>query len=368
MPSQENFNPIVPPSYHSTTTSNQYSPAVTNTQSFAVPYPGQSIEMSHVTKNGNLIWERVNIVRKELESLDEDLRAYKNLILQFTQAAESQAIALQFEHADSTILAKLEGLVRKVTMIKEMPGAQEHQYTQQIKNVRIRVQAARGRFFELQNKASQANRDIKASQIRLLTPDMSIQESREAADNIGDVNILQHAMMSGRSAQAKPVLTAVSQRSRQIIDVHEKLVALSEMFERMEAIVEQQEKPIQEIEEKNIEAHQNVIKGNEQLVVAEASARSRNRKKWWCLLICRMSPKSSHPCANLHSRTYCHNCHCRCHLHASHKQAKGCCGASPRQRLSCRSPQSRLSAAIGAGRRNETLKLVFRYCESGLVK
>lgn len=56
----------------------------------------------------------------------------------------------------------------------------------------------------------------------------------------------------------------------------------------MEALVVQQEAAVTVIEQKGEEVVENLDKGNEQLDSGIKSARARNRKKWWCLLICGM--------------------------------------------------------------------------------
>jgi len=64
------------------------------------------------------------------------------------------------------------------------------------------------------------------------------------------------------------------------------MVELAELFQDLDRIVQEQEPMVQDIERKGEEVHDNVTKGNEEIGTAIVSARSRNRKKWWCLLIC----------------------------------------------------------------------------------
>ena len=64
------------------------------------------------------------------------------------------------------------------------------------------------------------------------------------------------------------------------------MVELAQLFQDLDQIVQQQEPLVANIEQKGEEIHDNVVKGNEEIGTAIVSARSRNRKKWWCLLIC----------------------------------------------------------------------------------
>lgn len=69
------------------------------------------------------------------------------------------------------------------------------------------------------------------------------------------------------------------------------MIELAQLFQDMEALVVQQEPAVTQIEQKGEEVTENVGKANVEMDGAIAKARSRNRKKWWCLLIlCRYIP------------------------------------------------------------------------------
>jgi syntaxin 1B/2/3 len=63
------------------------------------------------------------------------------------------------------------------------------------------------------------------------------------------------------------------------------MVELAQLFQDLDQIVQQQEPLVADIEQKGEEVRENVTKGNEEIGTAIVSARSRNRKKWWCLLV-----------------------------------------------------------------------------------
>jgi len=80
------------------------------------------------------------------------------------------------------------------------------------------------------------------------------------------------------------------------------MVELAQLFTDLDAIVVQQEPLVTDIERKGEEVRENVVKANVEIGGAIEKARSRNRKKWWCLLIvckclgllyCLMSPRLS---------------------------------------------------------------------------
>ena len=64
------------------------------------------------------------------------------------------------------------------------------------------------------------------------------------------------------------------------------MVELAQLFQDLDQIVMQQEPMVENIETKGEEVHENVVQANTEIGGAIDKARSRNRKKWWCLLIC----------------------------------------------------------------------------------
>jgi syntaxin 1B/2/3 len=61
---------------------------------------------------------------------------------------------------------------------------------------------------------------------------------------------------------------------------------LVQLFQELDQIVHEQESLFADIDQKDEEVLENITKGNEEIGTAIVSARSRSRKKWWCLLIC----------------------------------------------------------------------------------
>jgi t-SNARE complex subunit (syntaxin) len=65
------------------------------------------------------------------------------------------------------------------------------------------------------------------------------------------------------------------------------MIELAGLFQDLEAQVVMQEPAVTQIEQKGEEVNDNVGKANIEIDGAITKARSRNRKKWWCLLIIR---------------------------------------------------------------------------------
>jgi syntaxin 1B/2/3 len=93
-------------------------------------------------------------------------------------------------------------------------------------------------------------------------------------------------LSSARRDQASSILRNVKERHEAIQNIEHQIIELAQLFTDVDKIVQQQEPLVADIEQKGDEVLEDVTKGNEKVGTAIVSARARNRKKWWCLLIC----------------------------------------------------------------------------------
>jgi syntaxin 1B/2/3 len=100
---------------------------------------------------------------------------------------------------------------------------------------------------------------------------------------------LPQLLSSDRRGQAQSSLRNVKERHEAIQKIERQMVELAQLFQDLDQIVMEQEPMVENIEAKGEEVHENVVQANTEIGGAIEKARSRNRKKWWCLLICGMS-------------------------------------------------------------------------------
>lgn len=117
-------------------------------------------------------------------------------------------------------------------------------------------------------------------------------------------------LQSNRRGQAQSALRAVQGRHEAIQKIERQMEELAQLFQDVEAAVVEQEPAVVDIETKAENTNTNVGKANVEIDGAIDSARARNRKKWWCLLIvCELNPVSKMLCAGtlltLDSNNYC---------------------------------------------------------------
>jgi len=132
----------------------------------------------------------------------------------------------------------------------------------------------------------QRYRETIARQYRIVNPEASEAEVDEASNlDWGSEGVFQTALRANRSGQASSVLGAVRARHNELQRIEGTLTDLAAIFADMAQIVEGQDPVIEHTEQNAVGTADNVIKGNEELVKANKSARAARRKKWWCLLI-----------------------------------------------------------------------------------
>ncbi|KAI0206846.1 t-SNARE [Astrocystis sublimbata] len=155
--------------------------------------------------------------------------------------------------------------------IKQIKG----QFERELQNYREEERSFKSRY-----------RDQIARQYRIVNPDASEDEVRQAADaDWGNEGVFQTAIRTNRTGQASSVLGAVRARHNELQRIEKTMMELADLFTDLETLVVQQEVPVQEAERnaENTKAH--LDNGNQQVEKGIDHARKARKWKWWCLLI-----------------------------------------------------------------------------------
>lgn len=89
-------------------------------------------------------------------------------------------------------------------------------------------------------------------------------------------------MNSNRTGQAQSTLSAVRARHQEIQRIEQTIVELAQLFQDLDAVVQEQEVLVTNIETKGEDIQQNIYQANEQLDTGIKSARAARKKKWCC--------------------------------------------------------------------------------------
>lgn len=101
-----------------------------------------------------------------------------------------------------------------------------------------------------------------------------------------EANLMQ-LLRGNRRGEARSALREVQARHNEIQKIEKTIIELAQLFQEMDQLVTEQEPMVENIDQRGEEIVQNVDKAQEEIGQAVEKARSRRRKKWWCLLIVR---------------------------------------------------------------------------------
>ncbi|KAA8894907.1 t-SNARE [Sphaerosporella brunnea] len=129
-------------------------------------------------------------------------------------------------------------------------------------------------------------REQMARQYRIVRPDATEEEVRQACEDSQGQQIFSQALLTGnRRGEAGSALREVQARHNEIQRIEKTIIELAQLFNEMEQLVTEQETMVENIDQRGEEITQNVDKAQNELENAVEKARSARRKKWWCLLI-----------------------------------------------------------------------------------
>jgi syntaxin 1B/2/3 len=259
---------------------------------------GSNVEMEPLAPNGssfarqgdpNAILNECQAISDGIAVIKEDLDALRRLqkrSLSDTDSSANSETNRNLDAMNSKIMSSYRGLAARIKDIKRQPDSGSPKNAPQVTRV---DNSLKGAINEFQKIESQFQRDLKeqmARQYRVVRPNASEAEVQEAVEDTSNQQVFSQALMqSDRSGQARQAKMAVQDRHVAIQKIEKQMVELAQLFQDMEALVEQQEAAVTVIEQKGEEVVENMESGNQQIMKSIDITRSRNRKKWWCLLI-----------------------------------------------------------------------------------
>ncbi|KZZ92793.1 t-SNARE [Ascosphaera apis ARSEF 7405] len=171
-------------------------------------------------------------------------------------------------------------------VIKGTPGAGEEGNARHIRQVETQLEEVIQAYQKMQREYRRGVESQVERQYRIVKPDATEEEVREAIDNAGDVQIFSDALVnSDRRGEAQKVSALVRQRHDDIQKIERDFIELSEMFTDLSNMIIAQEPAVEKINEQSQQVVENIQSGTKHVDTAIESGKARNRKKWWCVLI-----------------------------------------------------------------------------------
>jgi len=174
---------------------------------------------------------------------------------------------IKFLERDSKFPGDPQGMPKKQQVDKLKKS-----FDQELKNYQLMEGQYRGQY-----------RAEMERQYRIARPDATPDEIERAVES-GETQVFSQAILaSARSSAAQSTLGAVQARHAEIQRIERTLVELVGLFEEMAREVEASEPVVAKVEQSVEQTHEELVRGNEQLVVAKKHAWNTRRNKWICL-------------------------------------------------------------------------------------
>lgn len=197
----------------------------------------------------------------------------------------------QLDAISSETMTMYRNFAGRIRAVKSQPDSGSPKNAPQVGKVDRKLKAAIQEYQALDSSFRKKLQEQMARQYRIVRPEASEQEVREAVEDTSNQQVFSQALLqSDRRGQSRAALSAVENRHAAIQKIESQMIELAELFQQMEAMVVEQEAAVTNIEVKGEEVEMNLNKGNEQINTAIKSARNARKWKWWCLGICSMSP------------------------------------------------------------------------------
>ncbi|KAI9825814.1 MAG: nicotinate phosphoribosyltransferase [Thelocarpon impressellum] len=250
---------------------------------------GQGQSATGYGSDPNAILNECRDLDRGIDTIEQylgQLRTMQQQSLSDTNASKDSSVNRELERSSRETMEIYRGLVRRVKKLKSQPESGSPKNAPQIGKVDRRLKSAINEYQTVERDFRQKLQAQQARQYRIVRPDATEEEVREAVEGTQQQNIFSQALLQGnRRGEAQSALNAVSDRHEAIQKIEQQMIELSEMFQDLDVLVTQQEAAVVNIDQQGEQVTEDVSKANEEISGAIVKARSRNRKKWWCLLI-----------------------------------------------------------------------------------
>ncbi|KIV95382.1 hypothetical protein PV10_03046 [Exophiala mesophila] len=245
-------------------------------------------EMRNVNgSDPNRILNETRAVDQAIDEIEADLQRLRGLQSRYladTNTSAQSPLRIEVDRTGDNIMTKYRGLVTRVKNIKSQPESGNPRNAPQVGKVDRRLKTAINQYQQVEREFRKASQEQMARQYRIVRPDASDAEVREAVEDPNNQQIFSSALIqSDRRGEAQSVARNVSQRHEDIQKIERQMIELAQLFQDLEALVVQQEPAVTQIEQRGEEVTEHVAKANTELGGAVEKARAARRKKWWCL-------------------------------------------------------------------------------------
>ncbi|RFU33559.1 hypothetical protein B7463_g2782, partial [Scytalidium lignicola] len=259
-------------------------------------YSGRNVEMEPLAPNGSQFGRQgdPNAILNECREIDrgideierslESLKALQQRSLDDPDSSAQSGTNRQLDALGSETMTMYRNFAGRIKAIKSMPESGSPKNAPQVGKVDRKLKKAINDYQNVESAFRRKLQEQMARQYRIVRPDASEAEVREAVEDTSNTQVFSQALLqSDRRGQSRAALSAVENRHQAIQKIEQQMIELAQLFQDMEALVVQQEAAVEAIDQRGEEVVENLDKGTQEIGHAIVSAKARNKKKWWCL-------------------------------------------------------------------------------------
>ncbi|KAI9663625.1 MAG: hypothetical protein M1821_007115 [Bathelium mastoideum] len=224
----------------------------------------------------------VKALNSDIDSLTGNISHIGSIHQRLLSSPESQGSS-QLEHLVSQTQILNTQIKDKIKRLEEDAARSGKNETKnsQIRTLKNNFKRQLEEYQKEEQAYRQRYRDQIERQYRIVNPEATDEEVREAADaNWGDEGVFQTALKSNRTGAATSVLGAVRARHNDIQQIERTLLELNQLFEQLAEQVVLQEPLVESAEEQTTTVLKDTENANTQLDKGIKSARRARRLKW----------------------------------------------------------------------------------------
>ncbi|KAL9599148.1 MAG: hypothetical protein Q9219_004014 [cf. Caloplaca sp. 3 TL-2023] len=253
---------------------------------------GNDMEMTAVNggaggRDPNAILNECREIDRGIDSIErnlERLRFLQQRAIDDVDASQNTATNRELDSLSSETMTLYRNFGHRLKTIKGMKESGDPRNSPQVGRVDRKLKTAINEYQQVDRDFRQKLRTQMERQYRIVRPDASDAEVREAVEDTSSNQVFSQALMqSNRRGQAQSALSAVQGRHEAIQKIERQMIELAQLFQDVDAAIVEQEAPVQQIEKQAEQTHEHVTGGNKHLDGAIDKARAIRRKKWICL-------------------------------------------------------------------------------------
>ncbi|KAJ3188312.1 Plasma membrane t-SNARE, secretory vesicle fusion [Gaertneriomyces sp. JEL0708] len=236
----------------------------------------------------------VEQIQQGIARIQADVRTIDELhrrALQATSPDEQARITRQLDEQQDATNDLIQSLRSSLKIMakstKTAPTADRNIRQQQQSGLAQRLMDVAREYQDVQQRSKQRYRQNMERQIRIARPDATREEVEQAVDSNGG-SVFSQQLLSSRIGSQRAALAEVQNRHVEIQRIEQSINELFNLFQDMQAMLEQQQETIDAIETNVDTAHVNIEDGNKEMTQAITYRKSSRKKAWWicfCVLI-----------------------------------------------------------------------------------